>query len=338
MSDANALQGLSCPKCGGTIAIPEGQVIVRCPYCDLRSIVRGDRGLRHYQVPCRVDRNQAVTAYQKFLGGNMAIARDAARSSTLSEAFVVYLPFWAAWARIMGWAFGEVQEGSGDHRHYEPREMRLVEEMSWDGAACDVGEFGVTSVPLNEQQMEPFQPDALHRSGMVFEPVGSISDATASAESTYQKRIESKLRLDRTSQVFTRNVRRRMGMVYYPLWIVRYLYRGRAFQVAVDGSSGKVLYGKAPGNTLYRAAVLVGGMAIGALAAIDIPAAILSGRGDNTAVGALIIFLIGLGIMYAAYRTFRYGEVYEYRNAPRDLSNITDQMGGIGKLINLVGR
>lgn len=320
------------------VAIPEGQVIVHCPFCDLRSIVRGERGVRHYQVPCRVEQNQAVAAFQKFLGGNLAIARDAARASTLSEAFVVYLPFWAAWARIMGWAFGEVQVGSGDHRHYESREVRLAEEMSWDGAACDVGEFGVTSVPLNEQQMEPFQPDVLHRSGMVFEPVGSISEATTAAENTYQKRIQGKLRLDRTSQLFTRSVRQRFGMVYYPLWIVRYLYRGRAFQVAVDGSTGKVLYGKAPGNTFYRAAVLVGGMAIGALAAVDIPAAILSGRGDNTAIGALVIFLIGLGIMYASYRAFRYGEQYEYRNAPRDLSNITQQMGGIGKLIDLVGR
>lgn len=340
MADTNALLGLSCPKCGGTITIPEGQVIVHCPYCDLRSVVHGDRGLRHYQVPCRVDRSQATTAYQAFLRGNFAIARDAARNATLNEAFLVYLPFWASWARVLGWSFGEKRVGSGNDAHYEPREIRLAAEMSWNGAACDVGEFGVNSIPLDDRQMEAFQSDLLHRAGMVFEPVGSVSDAAALAESSFQQRVNQETSLDRQGQVFSRNVRRRMGLVYYPLWILRYLYRGRAFQVAVDGNTGKVLYGKAPGNTLYRAAVLVGGMALGAMVAIDVPALILSSKSDNNALAAIIVFLVGIGGMYLAYRTFRYGEQYEYRSTPKtlDLSSLTRQMGGVGQLIDLIGR
>src|SRR5690242_5576463 len=118
MADSDALQGLTCPKCGGIVAIPEGQEIVQCPYCDLRSVVSGERGLRHYQVPCRVERQQALAAFQKFLSGNWAIARDAAHSAQMTDAFVAYLPFWASWGRAMGWAFGEEEVGSGDHRRY----------------------------------------------------------------------------------------------------------------------------------------------------------------------------------------------------------------------------
>jgi hypothetical protein len=106
------------------------------------------------------------------------------------------------------------------------------------------------------------------------------------------------------------------------LWVLRYLYRGRAFQVVVDGSTGKVLYGKAPGNTLYRAAVLVAGMALGAVLVIDIPALILSQASDSDgATGiAVALFVVGLGIMGAAYRAFRYGEQYEYRSGPKSLT------------------
>ena len=204
MSDTVALQGLSCPRCGGMIPIPEGQEIVCCPYCDLRSVVRGDRGLRRYQVPCRVDRNQAAAAFQQFLGSNWAIARDARGSAKLNEAFVAYLPFWAAWGRALSWAFGEERVGSGDHKRWEPREVRFAEEMSWNGAACDVGEFGVTQVPLNDQQLEPFKGETLHSSGMVFEPVGSQTDARAAAKDAFQERIRSKTRLDRLSQHFVR--------------------------------------------------------------------------------------------------------------------------------------
>ena len=63
MSDKEALHGLACPRCGGVLSIPEGQVIVRCPYCDLRSYVRGERGLRRYQVPQRVQKEIAIQAF-----------------------------------------------------------------------------------------------------------------------------------------------------------------------------------------------------------------------------------------------------------------------------------
>ena len=234
--------------------------------------------------------------------------------------------------------------GSGDHKRWEPREVRFAEEMSWNGAACDVGEFGVTQVPLNDQQLEPFKVETLHSSGMVFEPVGSQTDARAAAKDAFQARIRSKTSLGRLTQHFVRVVRERLGFVYYPLWIIRYLYRGRSLQLAVDGYSGKVLYGKAPGNTLYRAAVLVAGMAVGAFVAVDIPALIISSRGnDNPAGGALIAFLGGIGIMYAAYRAFRYGEQYEYRSGPKTFNldiirPFGQDLGGIGKFIDLVGR
>lgn len=325
MSDPKAVQGLTCPKCGGIVPIPEGVVIVRCPYCELRSVVRGEHGLRRYQVPLRVDRQTVANAVNGFLGSNMAIAMDARGKARISEMFVAYLPFWAAWARAMGWVFGEREVGSGDSKRYEPREVRIAEDMSWNGAACDVGEFGVGQVPISDQQLEPYNPDALHRAGLVFEPVGSTTDADGAAKNTFQEAIRSKAGLSRISQAFTRMVRARLGLVYFPLWIARYLYRGRAYQVVVDGYTGKVLYGKAPGNTLYRAAILVGGMAAGALVSIDIPWFIVastssSSKGDNSIGFAIAAFLAGIAMMWGAYRAFRYGEQYEYHSGPKQVT------------------
>jgi hypothetical protein len=100
----------------------------------------------------------------------------------------------------------------------------------------------------------------------------------------------------------------------------RYLYRGRAFQVVVDGLTGQVLYGKAPGSSIYRAAVLVGGMALGAFLAVD-ASAIAFTIGVNLDddgvvalfIGGLALIAIGFGLMGIVYRKFRYGEIFEYR-------------------------
>jgi hypothetical protein len=37
------------PNLGGTVPIPEGQIIVRYPYCNLRSMVGGEHGLQRYE-------------------------------------------------------------------------------------------------------------------------------------------------------------------------------------------------------------------------------------------------------------------------------------------------
>jgi len=106
--------------------------------------------------------------------------------------------------------------------------------------------------------------------------------------------------------------------------VVRYLYRGRSFQVVLDGFSGQILYGKAPGSTIYRAAVLVGGMALGAVIAVD--GAALAFRlafesdGDGSLgllAGGFGLMVVGVGVMRKAYRMFRYGEQYEYRRMRR---------------------
>ena len=317
--DMDAVHGLACPRCGGMLSIPEGQAIVRCPYCDLRSLVQGERGYRRYQVPCRVDRARAEAALRQFFSRHKAIARDVLRRAEVDEVFLAHIPFWISRGRVLAWVFGEKEVGSGDNRRLEPREVQISQDATWNGAALDVGEFGVESVPVEGLPLEPFDPDALHASGMVFEPVGSVSQAQAAAQEDFNARVRSSSGLDRISQIFMRTLRPRFGLVYYPLWVLRYHYRGRAFQVLVDGHGGQVLYGKAPGNTLYRAAVLVGGMALGAVVGVDGTAAALWAAfqfGDDVEffwAAALITLASGLGLMAAAYRAFRHGEQFEFR-------------------------
>ena len=319
MSDKETTHGLACPKCGGMVPVPEGQVIVRCPYCEMRSLVRGERGVQRYQVPPQIERRHIDSILKNFFSESRAIAGDAASQSVLQEAFLVYLPFWNSWARVLGWVFGQKRVGSGDKAHYEPREVQVAQESTWNGAACDVGEFGVTSVPVEGQSMEAFNPESLHQSGMVFEPVGSASEARMAAENDFTSRVQRSAKLDRIAQVFIRLVQARFGLVYYPLWVLRYLYRGRSYQVTIDGYSGQVLYGKAPGNTIYRAAMLVGGMALGAFLAVDASALAFylggGGHGDSSSTMFLFgigLLVVGFGVMGVAYRKFRYGEQYEY--------------------------
>jgi hypothetical protein len=337
MSDKEALHGLGCPRCGGMVPVPEGQLIAICPFCDLRSAVQGDRGILRYQVPCRIDQDAALSIFKKFLSSKIAIARDCAQTAQLDEVLMVHLPFWSVWGRGLGWAFGEQQTGSGDNKKYEPREVKVVKEMDWNGAACDVGEFGVDRISLDGRPLETFDLDHLSYTGMVFEPVGSAVEAKKTATDGFKAEMEKHTHLSRVSQAFIRIVRQRMALVYYPLWVLRYLYRGRSFQVVVDGFSGEVLYGKAPGNIFYRAGVLVAGMATGAFISVDVTYW-LSDSEDSDGLGILVVFLFGLLVMFNAYRQYRYGEHYVYHKFKSPWTDFFkvpfgDRLGWLGKLM-----
>jgi hypothetical protein len=322
------LHGLACPNCGGMVPIPEGVNLVECPYCELRSIVRGERGIQRYQVPLRVTENQAVKEYERFLRSNMAMARNLNRRAELVEQFLAYVPFWTVWAKVVGWVFGEEKKRSNNRTYYVDREMRTTRQMLWNQPACDVGEFGVYRVPIVPDRLQPFDYDALHAAGLVFEPLGSEVEAALDADKDFTDQVGKTGKLDRISQVFVRQLRKQMGLVYYPLWIMRYSFRGRVFQVVIDGVEGEVRYGKAPGNTLYRAAALVIGSAVGAFLMIDVSAMLLRllfqfDTDDMEFLFVLVAAAVGGGFLLIreGYRRFRYGEHYEYSEEPVEESN-----------------
>jgi hypothetical protein len=207
--------------------------------------------------------------------------------------------------------------------------------MTWNGAACDVGEFGVEQISLKGRPLESFDAEGLHTTGLVFEPVGSVSDAETTAEKDFDSRVRAMANLDRIGQVFIRRVRRQMGLVYYPLWVLRYLYRDRAFQVVVDGHSGQVLYGKGPGSNFYRAAMLVGGIVLGSIIAVDGAALAfylgIEAEGDGSVMllaGGVALLGVGFALIRKAYRAFRYGEQYEYHGFKKTRRRIRRQREG----------
>jgi hypothetical protein len=277
----------------------------------MRSVVRGEAGVRRYQVPQKIDRDGAEAAFHKFLG-NWAIARSVPRQAQVNEVFLVHLPFWATWGRALAWFFGQHEEGSGDNRHWAPRETKVLQDMTWNGAACEVGEFGVTQISLEGRPLEPCNSDALHRSGMVFEPTSSPVEALEQSRLFFENETRSQSNVERVSQSFVRIIRPRQGLVFYPLWVIRYAYRGRDFQVVVDAFSGEVLYGKAPGNVYYRAAILVGGMAAGAFVTVDLGGLALQGNNRSGEFG-IALLIVGVALMYFSFRRYRYGEHYEFR-------------------------
>ncbi|HLE22673.1 MAG TPA: hypothetical protein VI701_00040 [Anaerolineales bacterium] len=314
--EGEAAVGLACPNCQGRLQIREGVRIIRCPYCDQRSLVQGERGILRYQVPRRLDRQAALSTARGFLRG-LDRALGLSQRADFTDVFVVYLPFWSEWAEVAAWFFGKKTVGSGKNRRRVPKEVRLMGTRSWNQAACDVQEFGVNDISLAGQTLEAFDADALHGDGMVFEPVTAAGAAWAEAAAAIEADVRGEAALDVIASERIERLGGRRALVYFPLWVARYTFRNRSYQIVVDGTSGKVLYGKAPGNIWFRAAALVGGFALGALILVDGTALagrlVLASDDSDSFLIVLVPIAVGGALMLAAYRRFRFGELLEHR-------------------------
>lgn len=317
-------QGLVCPNCSGVVPVAEGLRIVQCPYCNQHSLVQGERGVRRWQVARRVDRAQAEQSVRGFLSG-MRKARDLNRVASIDEMMLVYLPFWRVEATVAGWLFGRVRK---DKDETKPDEHYVFESTHWNDAAVDVSEFGVHRIIVSREELQPFDSQTLHAEAMVFEPSESRTEALEEARDYFLQRARDSAHQTRTTYDNLQILRPEFALVYFPVWIGRYSYRHRTYQVVVDGVSGKVMYGKAPGNILYRAAALVVGLAAGNLILVNgtILAALASS--DDDSLGLLLLpIAIGIGLILYGYRQFRYGE--EVEDKPREFQKAQARGGGL---------
>lgn len=300
------VQGLRCPSCGGPVPVEEGRTLTRCGGCEVSLVVEGMEGHPRYYVPNEIEAPEAYAILAKWWR-QWGHAFDLRRRAELEEAFLVYLPFWRVRTKIMGWVFGEKKHKSKNGEHWVHQEKEILMRGDLTVPACAIQEFGVRSVDLQGDEVRPLDLEAMERDGMVFQAVFPADQAVRDAESMMEHEVEKRHGLDRISYQNVKTVSQRVSLVYYPLWVMRYRYAGRTYQAMVDGEGRKVIYGRAPGNDLYRACLLVGSMALGNFLLTTAGALMLSSGVRNA--GELLGFLIlgCVGMMYWGFHQYRHG-------------------------------
>jgi len=307
------VRGLTCPNCGGALEIGPGLRVVACAYCATPLLVLGERGVRRFAVVPEIDSKKARATAREWLGRGLSKDPALRREAQVGEAFLAFLPFYRVEADCLGIALGTEERtrvrGSGKNRRVERYEVDVERrsERHFDVTypAVNVAEWGLRRVDLTGARLVPFDADLLAREGMVFPPTGSEGEVLQTAVASFKVRADPSAGLKRLRFRFLESLRERLSVIYYPLWVVRYRFRGRGYQALVDAEDGRLAYGKAPGNDLYRAVLLVATEAAAAFIFTTVLQYWPSG------VGLALGGLVALGLIVWGWKRFRYGGVVE---------------------------
>lgn len=306
--------GVACPACGGALEVDSGARVVHCAFCSTGLLATSRLGVRRFAVAPEIDVDAARAATRHWLGRGFAKDQRLARDAQIGETYLAFLPFFRVSADVVGWALGTEERprtvGSGKNRRSQTYEVdvekRVERHCERTLPAVQVAELGVQRIDLAGDRLVPFDAEALERAGMVFAATRSEVEARNAALAAFRADNDPGSGLKRVRFRWVETVRESLTVVYYPLWVVRYRFRGRAWLALIDGEDAHLAYGKAPGNDLYRAGVL-----IGAEAAVCYVGTTVLQHGEGTVEGCGFFFVAALLVVAWAWRSFRHGGVVE---------------------------
>jgi DNA-directed RNA polymerase subunit RPC12/RpoP len=328
---ADVSVGLNCPACGGAVSVVEGENTLVCPYCSSTLFIEGDQGVSTVAFKNRVGRDGAVEASRQWWSRGWK-ARDLKRVGRTTEVYPIYLPFWRVMTRVAGWICGyEIRRHTDSkgvvHEQKVPKEVMVLNDYHFSEIAADPGDLGIRSLRNLSGETGFADFDMIP----TFEATTSKDDAVVKAKSDAASRARSSARVPRVTMERLHILPRRLSMVYYPVWVVRYSYRDRMYMTTVDGVTGKVLSGRAPGDPLFQSLAITAGTSVGGLAAAV--GIILSEVDAWLMIGGIAG---GAAILYATYRFFRHGSEIvegEFKHKPASVSEAIKELQNAAKTL-----
>ncbi|MDQ3194061.1 MAG: hypothetical protein M3P82_03570 [Bacteroidota bacterium] len=305
------IKGITCPSCNGELDVTEGLTSFNCKYCKTLLIVKGESGTLKYYVPKKLKREDAIAKAFKWLDTGMSKAKGLHASAKVADVFLAYIPYWRVKADVVGWIFGQEKRTSTSNgkttTYYVDTEKKIQNSFDRTYSACDVSELGVKKINLTGDTVLPVDFESLQRDGMMFNIIASEKEAFEFAKDNFAVEARNSVNLHNITFEHFDLVRENIGIVYYPLWVVRYSYANRTYQVVVDGEDGSICYGKAPGNNLYRALVGILSTATGMYLMTLFGVFVLGFTEKFPYIMFFISFIIGIFLIRTGYKKFRYG-------------------------------
>lgn len=298
--------GLNCPTCGGAISVPEGENVVNCNYCSSTLFVEGDQGVTTIAFKNKVLQDGVMNQTQAWWRRGWK-ARDLPKIGKVTETYPIYLPFWKANTRVAGWICGYEERRHTDQKgnvrvERIPKEVMVLNDYVHSEIACDPGDLGIRTLRnmMGETSFADFEMIP------TFEATTSKDDAVTHAKNEALTKAKSSAKIPHVTFERLHVFPRSLTMLYYPVWVVRYSYHDRMYMDTVDGVTGQVLSGRAPGDPLFQSMAMTGGAVVAGL--IGAGSIIASGvdYANDWRIGAVGLG-VGFVVLFLAYRFFRHG-------------------------------
>ncbi len=239
-------EGIKCSHCGAPVEFTPGEIVATCKYCGFTTVVETGQAFNfeHSLLLNRYDETQIEEPIRDWMRSGFLKPSDLARKARITDKSLVYLPFWVV-------SIEAKSTYKGIFERITPsivKEGTIEKEYNWLVLAREATEFPTREYDVPLEGKMPYDFRQIEGFAKILNSEIDRDEAMDLAKQQIEAHHRFLLQQDVDKIVEVRtdfNVKQAVYL-HAPIWFIKYDYRGKSYQLLIDGATGTVVKGEIP--------------------------------------------------------------------------------------------
>jgi len=237
---------IKCSHCGAPISFQPGELLATCKYCGYTVVIETGQTFtfEHSLLLNVFDQVQVETRVRSWMREGFMKPSDLARKAKLTGRELIYLPFWVV----------SVEAKSiyrGIFERITPAVMKegvIEKDYDWLVLARKATEFPTREYQVPLEGKIPFDFRRIEAFAKVLNSEIGKDEAEeqAKAEIEGNHKFLAQQDVDKIIEMKTEIKIEETVYLHAPIWFIKYEYKGKNYQLMIDGATGVAVKGDIP--------------------------------------------------------------------------------------------
>jgi DNA-directed RNA polymerase subunit RPC12/RpoP len=240
------VQEIRCSHCGAPISFEPGEILATCRYCGYTIVIETGKAFtfEHSMLLNKYDPEKIEEPIRNWMRTGFLKPSDLAKKSEILEKKLMYVPFWIVTAE------GETTYKGIFERITPPvvKEGQIKKKYNWVVLARKAATFPTREYDVPLEGKIPYDFRKIEEFAETLNSEINKEDAVELARQQISEHHRYLVQQDVDKIIEVKNEIQIEQAVYLhaPLWFVKYEYKGKTYQLWIDGSTGTVIKGDIP--------------------------------------------------------------------------------------------
>lgn len=240
------VQEIRCPHCSAPISFEPGEIIATCKYCGYTVAIETGKvfTFEHSMLLNKYDPTQIEESIKNWMRAGFLKPQDLAKKSKITEKTLIYLPFWVV-------SVEAESNYKGIFERITPpvvKEGKIEKKYDWLVLARRATEFPTREYDVPLKGKIPYDFRKVEAFAKVLNSEIDKNEAVELARQQIEEHHRYLVQQDVDRIIEMKNEMEINQAVYLhaPIWFVGYEYKGKTYQLLIDGATGLVIKGDIP--------------------------------------------------------------------------------------------
>jgi len=237
---------IKCSHCGAPISFQPGELLATCKYCGYTVVIETGQTFtfEHSLLLNAFDQVQVETRVRSWMREGFMKPSDLARKAKLTGRELIYLPFWVVSVEARS-------SYKGIFERITPAAMKegvIEKDYDWLVLARKATEFPTREYQVPLEGKIPFDFRRIEAFAKVLNSEIDKDEAEeqAKAEIEGNHKFLAQQDVDKIVEMKTEIEVEETVYLHAPIWFIKYEYKGKDYQLIVDGATGVAIRGDIP--------------------------------------------------------------------------------------------